>query len=195
MPRSIELTQISLIPMRDRLRIKLRFEAAVARRRRTQVRRVAIYAAALVGLILLFAVSPARGEITDQDIANLPIHTAGVTAELPAPPSAGTLGLRLGISLAIVFGLIFGVTFLAKKYLPAQMSSSRGGPIQVLATRSVAPRKNLLLVRVQDKTILIGTTPQGLQFLTEVDQGPGGWEDAAAEAGLGQVFAAEGSGG
>jgi flagellar biogenesis protein FliO len=41
-----------------------------------------------------------------------------------------------------------------------------------------------MLVRVRDKTVLLGVTPQSMQFLTDIDCGAAAWEEAAVQSGL-----------
>lgn len=122
--------------------------------------------------------------ISDADILTLGQASAPQDRTVTPPASTGALLARLTLSLAAVFGLIFLVTWLAKKYLPAQVVAGRKSPIEVISTRAIAPRKSLVLVRVYEKTVLLAMTPQSLQFLTDIDHGRGGWEEAAVNSGM-----------
>ena len=142
---------------------------------------------AMVSVMALGAVdSPVvRAEITDADIAALS-DTAGETdgASGPAPIEAGKVLPRLVISLAVVIGLIVLAAWLARRFLPKEIMASKGAAIEVLSTRSLGARKSLMLVRAGDKTVLLGMTPQKIEFLTDIDHGTGGWEEAAIKSGL-----------
>ena len=134
--------------------------------------------------IFMFAISRLPAQITDAAVASLGDQVDLVSAPIDEGPGFAGLIARLTFALAAVFGLIFLASWLARKYMPGQIAGGGRGPIEVISTRSVGPRKSLMLVRIQDKTILLGMTAQNLQFLTEVDQGHGGWEEAAVQAGL-----------
>lgn len=145
----------------------------------------------LLGLTLLLPASaPLAAGITDQDIANVsndkrqePSGTATIRNS-GAPSLPGLMG-KLTMALAVVFGLMAVVLWAARRYMPQVINNSRGGgPIEILASRAIGQRKNLLLVRARDKTLLLGVTPQAIQFLAEIDQDPGTWQEVAMESGL-----------
>lgn len=144
-------------------------------------------------LILLLAAAfalyaaPLGAEITDADVAQLSEHNPAQNLELLEPPSLGGLLGRLLLALAAVCVLIYAMTWLARKYLPSRLVGGRGGAIEILSTRPLGARKNLLLVRVRDKTILLGSTAHSLHFLTDVEEGEGAWDEAAVQAGLGSL--------
>lgn len=147
-----------------------------------------LMAAIVAGLVVLVsAPEPAHGQITESNIGTLGDYAPADTARLDSPPSLGATLMRLAFALALVIGLVFVVARLAKKYMPAQIVGGRRGPIEVLSVKSLAPRKSLVLVRVQDKTVLLGLTPQSVNFLTDIDEGRGGWEEAAVQSGLAAV--------
>jgi flagellar biosynthetic protein FliO len=151
--------------------------------------------AAVFALIApLLAASPvAATQITDESIQSLNADPAWLNESKPldSGQNLGQVFLRLGLSLGLVCGLIYLAAWAARKYLPAQVRPGGKGPIDIVASRAIGPRKSLLLVRVRDKTILLGLSAQGVQFLTDIDQGRGAWDEAAFQAGLHEVVSAE----
>lgn len=146
----------------------------------------------LTGLLLVASVlgsSPALAAITDADVAGLGKPIAVEKNAIKDSPTVFQMISRLAVSFGAVLGLIALVAWAARKYLPAQVAPGKSGPIQVLFTRSIGQRKSLLLVRVQDKTVLLGTTPQSVQFLTDVEEGRGAWNEAELQAALAGVDA------
>lgn len=141
---------------------------------------------ALVGSLIALG-SPALAEISDEDIAGLASVGSKTGTLAPIETSFSAMMFRFLLALGAVVGLIFAVSWAAKKYLPANVVGGRGGPIEIVSTRSIGARKSLMLVRVQDKTILLGNTATGIQFLTDVDHGRGGWEEAAVQSGLSEL--------
>ena len=125
--------------------------------------------------------------ISDEDIASIGREAAvSLTRAVPsAPPTFGSLMVRLMLSLGAVFGLMALVLWAARRWLPRSVQGGRGGQIDVLASRSVGPRRSLLLVRARGKMVLIGLTPQNIQFLTEIEEDQElSWAEAADHAGL-----------
>ena len=133
--------------------------------------------------------SPAR--ITDEQIESLAELSPSPSVKAQADPSLTRVAGRLVLSLGGVLGLVCILTLLARKYLPAQAAQGRGGPIKVLSARQLGGRRSLLLVRVQDKTVLLGLTAQGIHHLSDIEFGRGGWDEAVAHASLDDVASVE----
>jgi len=136
----------------------------------------------IVGLSLPALRSAAR--ITNDDIADLGRTSDAETSIAEAPPSIWKILGRMILALGAVTALIAGVSYLAKRFLPSHVAGPRSGAIQIIAMRSIGQRRNLMLVRASDKTILLGATPNGITFLSDIDHGAPAWEDAAIQAGL-----------
>jgi flagellar biosynthetic protein FliO len=144
-------------------------------------------------LTAMLLVAPATSSaapvgVEDQDIramsaagAHDPLAPAAGKADGPKLPIL--LG-RLALAMGVVFALMAAVVWAARRYLPQAVRNTRGGAIDILSTRPLGARRSLMLVRVQDKTVLLGVTPQAIQFLTELDQEQGGWPEMAANAKL-----------
>lgn len=119
--------------------------------------------------------------------------SAAVSVAIPAqdPPRSGRVleerpetgpsvgGFVVG-SLAVV-GLLGGALLLLRRFGRNSRFLGAGGPIQVLARRSLAPKQELFLVEVGGRVFMIGSTRETLATLGEF-RGPD--EVAALRAGL-----------
>ncbi len=92
----------------------------------------------------------------------------------PAVPT-GSIVKMVSALVIVVFSIYFCVMLL-KKFL-GRKYGGRGGEnlLEVLETTYVGPKKMVSLVRVADKSVLIGVTDQSISMLTELDA------DATAE--------------
>lgn len=96
--------------------------------------------------------------------------------------NAENLSMVLGaaISLAIVLLLIwFLLKWMGNRQLPMQSSGKR--QIQVLDRAIIAPDKCLVLVRVAEKTILVGMSSHAVEKISEIED-PEGLLDQPMEA-------------
>ncbi|MBF0493121.1 MAG: FliO/MopB family protein [Deltaproteobacteria bacterium] len=80
--------------------------------------------------------------------------------------SFGWMFVKVIVSMLLVSAL----AFLAIKYLIPKspwMKNLQGSKIQVLEKVGIEPRKNLYLVQVAEKVVLVGSSEQGLSALLE----------------------------
>lgn len=80
-----------------------------------------------------------------------------------AGPSLG--GFMVG-SVAVV-GLLGGALLLLRRFGKNSRLLGNGGPIRVLARRSVAPKQEVLLIEVGGRVVLVGSTREHLSALGE----------------------------
>jgi flagellar biosynthetic protein FliO len=135
-------------------------------------------------------------------MTSAPSDAAGVNPRLDEGPSLGRLFVQMTVALGVVFALMAGVLWAARRWLPqvggrsSRNNAIRG--IEVLATRPIGQRRSLMLVRIADRTLLLGVTPQSIQALTEMEPepsfadgapDPARWRAAAREAGLDEAAA------
>lgn len=142
----------------------------------------------LAGVLALawFATSPPlHAAISDEDIASLgrslnnPAQTAQVS---PEPPSFTQLAGRMIFALGVVLALMTASMWAIRRWMPqAVHADARRGTIDVLATRSLGPRKNLVLVRARDRTLLIGVTHNSIRTLAQFDPPPAWTESPAGD--------------
>lgn len=78
--------------------------------------------------------------------------------------------LKMLFSLAAVLGLMFALMFVMKKFFYGSgAKSSSVVNIEVLGSRTLAPKRSVYVLQVMDKVIVVGMTEQGMQTLTEMD--------------------------
>jgi flagellar biogenesis protein FliO len=77
--------------------------------------------------------------------------------------------LKMILSLGAVLALMFGLVFVLKRFvLPGGTSQGLPVPIQVLGRKSLQPKKSVVILRVAEKTLVVGLSEQGMQLLTEL---------------------------
>jgi len=131
----------------------------------------------------LMEVLPA--EVTEQSLQALSGDSAAQAAAsvAPAQPDFLMAALQMVVALTAVLALILGLAWAAKRWLPASVVKAAGTDrIDILASRSLGPRRSLTLVRARGRVILLGTTPQQITPLTEWEEmwNPAAEEDEAA---------------
>jgi flagellar biosynthetic protein FliO len=73
-------------------------------------------------------------------------------------------------ALAIVVVAVYGGLWLLKRLMSSRQRHNGGQSIlEVIETTCVGPKKNISLVRVADRTVLIGITDAQISVLTEFD--------------------------
>ncbi|WOE67725.1 flagellar biosynthetic protein FliO [Aeromonas allosaccharophila] len=88
-------------------------------------------------------------------------------AETVASANAPTLSSWL-LSSLMVIGLILVLGFLLKKSKLA--TAMGGGQMRVIASLPVGYKEKLLVVRVGEQQLLVGVTPQQVNFLYRLEQ-------------------------
>ncbi len=91
----------------------------------------------------------------------------------------GAAAARTGAALLLILGLFFLLVYLLKRFAPRLFTAGvRGddgrGSIEILSARTLSPKRMLYLVRVGNRTFLIGATDQGLTRL-------GDWREGGAD--------------
>jgi len=77
--------------------------------------------------------------------------------------------LRMVSALVVVIICIYGAILLLKHFMGRRYSKSGHLRIlEVLETAYVAPKKTVSLIRVADKSVLVGVTENGMSVLTEL---------------------------
>ena len=97
-----------------------------------------------------------------------------------ATPALGQLALRAGASLAAVVGLIVLLAVLVRKFKAIPGAVSSGGRLASLARLDLGARREIRLVRVDEKTLVVGVTGDRIELLCEVE---GRLEDAESTSG------------
>lgn len=77
--------------------------------------------------------------------------------------------VKMVVALAFILGLIYGVVFLLKRLLPgASNAAAERINLQVLGQLGMGSRQRVAVIRVQDKTLVIGITEGSINTLAEL---------------------------
>jgi flagellar biogenesis protein FliO len=91
---------------------------------------------------------------------------------LPKTPNLGATVVKMIIALAVILLLLGGITYGFKRFaFKGPRNISKSGLMDVLESMSFMPGKHLCLVRVSDRVLLLGVSPEDIHILCEF-QGP-----------------------
>jgi flagellar biosynthetic protein FliO len=129
------------------------------------VRRPVVWISGL-GLLALAAFSLATNLAAPR---STPSALPGLSEQAPAPDLFGGMSLAVSITLklALVLALIYGCLYLFRR-LPSGWLAASKKRVALLETTRLSPRQALHLVRVGDRTLLVGATDQSVTLLTEI---------------------------
>ena len=124
----------------------------------TKNRWFSLAACLLIGVLALGTLAPAAAMTEDElrSLGKAPSATEAVKPAKSDGPNMLQMVARMVIALGVVFGLMVAVLWAARRWMPKTVTQLRGGPIEILANRSLGQRRSLLLVRAKDKTIFVG---------------------------------------
>ncbi|MDX1762841.1 MAG: flagellar biosynthetic protein FliO [bacterium] len=100
---------------------------------------------------------------------------------MPALPPGGEhvpelfhAGVRMVTALVVVLGLLLLCYHGFRRFMNSRGSfTGRGAIIQVLATRYLGSKNALSVIDVEGEQFVIGLSPQGISFLTRLQQSSG----------------------
>jgi flagellar biosynthetic protein FliO len=130
-----------------------------------------------IALIGLFLVTVGRGS-EHYGLYASQSTSPSVTDSTAAKPVEGLVGrgaatvsiLKMLVALVVVIGCIYLAIYLMKRLMGPRYSGSRKARVlEILETAHIDPKKSLSLVRVADKSVLIGVTDNQISMLTELD--------------------------
>jgi len=134
--------------------------------RRMIVTVTVVLAVAVAGLTFL-DVNPVRADRGATD--------AGLTTQASDQVALGEgnlIGalLKMLSALAIVVAVVFGSLYLLRRLMGRRQVGSRGcDALEVLQTTYVGPHKAISLVRVANRSVLVGVTDSQISMLSELD--------------------------
>lgn len=128
-----------------------------------------ILAAAFAGLLMINSGPVSADRVTSIGPAHPTAQATPVTAaqEEFAGEAMPSL-LRMVSALAIVIACIYGGLWLLKRTMGRGRTAGGGRTLEVIETVAVAPKKTVSLIRVADKSVLVGVTDSTLSVLTEL---------------------------
>ena len=79
------------------------------------------------------------------------------------------LSLQTFLAILLVFGLIFSLYILAQRFGPRLVAGGRSRMVRIVEATSLGDKRNLLVVEVQGRRYLLGSTNHSITLLTDVD--------------------------
>ncbi|MEW6050488.1 MAG: flagellar biosynthetic protein FliO [Candidatus Zixiibacteriota bacterium] len=140
--------------------------------RRKLIAAATVIGVALVGLLLVTIGrnGESRSLYATGDTPVVDSSAASTSTGLVGSAAATISILKMLAALAVVIGCIYLGIYLLKKLMGRRR---RGGGaeriLEILETAYIDPKKSLSLVRVADKSVLIGVTDNQISVLTELD--------------------------
>ncbi len=131
---------------------------------------VLIIVVALIGLIFVKTDNVAADRtdlLTTQSIDNVYAPASGDSGSMSVLPSL----IRIISALVIVVVCIYGGIYLLKRLMNKRdRRSAVSGNLEVIETIYIAPRKSITLLRVGEKSVLVGATENNMSLLGEQDE-------------------------
>ncbi|MBK7140719.1 MAG: flagellar biosynthetic protein FliO [bacterium] len=143
--------------------------------RRRAITTSIILALALIGMLVITSNRPGNSSpLLAQADGSTTTDTVATSspAYKPMVDTAGATGsiVKMVLALVIVIICIYTGIWLLKKMTARRHGGSRKAfMLEVLETAYIDPKKSLSLVRVADKSVLIGVTDNQISVLTELD--------------------------
>ena len=75
---------------------------------------------------------------------------------------------RLVLAFVVVAGLAYGGIWLLRRLVTRNGEATRNSVVSVVATSYVAPKKQISVVRVFDRLLVLGLADSGITLLTEI---------------------------
>jgi flagellar biosynthetic protein FliO len=154
--------------------------AKISTGKRRQIITVAIIlGAAFLGLVLVTGQQSGERQSVYAGLYSSSSTPAPTDTAAAKPDFQETVGksvaafsiFKMLMALAVVIVCIYAGIYLLKR-MTSRKHTSPGGTnlLEVLETAYIDPKKSLSLVRVADKSVLIGVTDNQISVLTELDQ-------------------------
>ena len=97
-------------------------------------------------------------------------HTLAAAEELPQPPDLMTTSLKMAGALALIIGGLLLVMYLMRRFGKLKGQALGGGNIiRIIATRALAPKQYITVVKVGDSVLTLGVTEQAIACLDKTD--------------------------
>lgn len=119
---------------------------------------------AVGGALLVFAVA-----LLAPELSRSAPSVASTTGELGrADPTGLPVGFDLVAKLLVVLALIYATASVARRYLLRAPSRSQS-LVHLLETTTIAPKKNVYVIQIAGRVLVLGATESGLSTLTQFD--------------------------
>lgn len=81
------------------------------------------------------------------------------------------IGLKSISILAIVLALLICVLYLIKRFVFPQSALRKDLPIKVISSLHLSPKEKIQVVEISGDKIVLGVTPNMINFLTRIENG------------------------
>ena len=90
--------------------------------------------------------------------------------EPPAPPDLATASIKMAGALALLIGGLLLVLYFMRRFGKFKGQALGGGDlIRIMATRALAPKQYITVVRVGQSVLTLGVTEQSIACLDKID--------------------------
>jgi len=138
-------------------------------RKRSLVTTAMIIAAAVIGLFLISSNGGHADQAAGVDAPSESVATPAATGQLWSDSALPALAKMVGALLVVIVCIYLGV-YLLKRTMGGRLHSSRGtNALEIIETAGLGQHKTLSLVRVGEKSVLVGVTEGRMTLLTELD--------------------------
>ena len=134
-----------------------------------------IIAVAVVGLFLMSSSDGEADQTTQTTPANDKAVTAVSTSDMFTDGALPTLAKMVGALLVVILCIYVGIYLMKKTMGGKYAGAHKLNALEVLESTGVGPKQNVTLIRVGDKSVLVGITGDRMALLTELTA-----EDTAA---------------
>lgn len=136
--------------------------------RRTAITLSVVLVIALLGVVTIRVDSGEAQRLSTPTTAQTDAATLEQMTSSPSPlPSL----IKIGAALTVVVICIYVGLWLLKKFMGRKYSGGgQGGHLEVIESMYVAPKTTVSLIRVGERTVLVGVTETGVNMLTEFDE-------------------------
>lgn len=97
-----------------------------------------------------------------------PALAAEEAAPAAVPPGMGGAALEMLAALALVLGVLVGLYWLARRFLPG-VTAGPGGGLRVAGRLGIGSRKQVVLVSLGQRLLVLGVSPDRVNLLTTLD--------------------------
>lgn len=128
-----------------------------------------IVAVAFVGLFLITSGDSEADQSTTPATAGTTTVTPVGASDLFADGALPTLGKMVGALLVVILCIYVGVYLMKKTMGGKYGSANKLNALEVLESTGVGPKQSVTLIRVGDKSVLVGITGERMALLTELN--------------------------
>ncbi len=128
-----------------------------------------VVVAAIVGMLLIPSDNGSADQMSSPAAITQNSHAPNEAAETFSGNALPTLAKMVGALFLVIVCIYFGV-YLLKKTVGAKYGcGNRLNALEVLETAGIGPKQSVTLVRVGEKSVLLGITGEHISMLTELN--------------------------